>query len=322
MSYSIEVFNKAEEILAHRREQAEASAEFRLEEISEKIPELLTIKKKLGQIGLSISRVFFESSNKQSDIEKLKEASLELQEQRKNLLIKNGYDENALEVQYTCSHCKDTGIHNNRICKCHTELLKSIERENLQKHAPLDECTFESFNTLYYPEEPENGISPRAKAESILNNCKRYASKFTSQSPSILFMGGTGLGKTHLSLAIANAVIDHGYSVEYGTAQNILNDLSNENFGRTDRLKYTEERILECDLLILDDLGTEFKTSYSIACLYNIINTRLSAKLPTIISTNFSQRELEEKYDQRITSRITGEYNTLILLGKDIRYIK
>ena len=322
MSYSIEVYNKADEILAHRREQAEAAAEFRLEEISEKIPELLTIKKKLGQIGLSISRVFFESSNKQADIEKLKEASLELQEQRKKLLVKNGYDENALEVQYTCPHCKDTGIHNNRRCKCHTELLKSIELEKLQKLAPIDECTFESFNTLYYPEEPESGISPRAKAESILKNCKRYASKFTSKSPSILFMGGTGLGKTHLSLAIANAVIDHGYSVEYGTAQNILNDLSNENFGRTDRLKYTEERILECDLLIIDDLGTEFKTSYSVACLYNIINTRLAAKLPTIISTNFSQKELEEKYDQRITSRITGEYNTLILLGKDIRYIK
>lgn len=322
MSYAIEVFNKAEEALAHRRERAEAAAEFRLEEISEKIPELLTIKKQLGQIGLSISRVFFESENKQADIEKLKEASLALQEQRRVLLIKNGYDENALEVQYTCPHCKDTGFKDSRRCKCHIELLKSIERENLQKLAPLSDCTFESFNTLYYPEEPENGISPRAKAESILRNCKKYASKFTSKSPSILFKGGTGLGKTHLSLAIANAVIDRGYSVVYGTAQNILNDLSNENFGRTDRLKYTEDRVLECDLLILDDLGTEFKTAYSVACLYNIINTRLSAKLPTIISTNLTENEIEEKYDQRITSRITGEYNIMVLLGNDIRYIK
>lgn len=322
MSYSIEVYNKAEDILAHRREQSEAAAEFRLEELSEKIPELLTIKKQLGQIGLSISRVFFESENKQADIEKLKDASLALQEQRKNLLIKNGYDENALEVQYSCPFCKDTGFHDNRRCKCHIELLKSIERENVQKLAPLSDCTFESFNTLYYPEEAENGISPRAKAESILRNCKRYVEKFTSKSPSILFMGGTGLGKTHLSLAIANAVIDRGYSVVYGTAQNIFSDLNNESFGRTDRLKYTEERVLECDMLILDDLGTEFKTGYSVACLYNIINTRICAKRPTIISTNFSQKELEEKYDQRITSRITGEYNTLILLGNDIRYIK
>ena len=135
-------------------------------------------------------------------------------------------------------------------------------------------------------------------------------------------MGGTGLGKTHLSLAIANVAINKGYSVIYGTAQNILGDLQNESFGRADNIRYSEHSVLNCDLLIIDDLGTEFKNSYSVSCLYNIVNTRLSAKLPTIISTNFSTKELEEKYDQRITSRITGEYNILMLLGNDIRYIK
>ena len=133
-------------------------------------------------------------------------------------------------------------------------------------------------------------------------------------------MGGTGLGKTHLSLAIANVAINKGYSVIYGTAQNILGDLQNENFGRLDNLKYREN--LDVDLLILDDLGTEFKNAYTVSCLYNIINTRIGAKLPTIISTNYTIKELLGFYDQRITSRITGEYSLLTLEGNDIRYIK
>lgn len=322
MSHSIETFNKAEEILARRRENAEYKADAKLEEISEKIPELMQIKTKLSQIGLSISKVFLYSNDKKNDMDRLMKESLALQEKRKELLRKNGYNEDDLSVKYTCPVCNDTGFIHNRKCKCYNELLKDIEREKLQKIAPLDECTFESFNTEYYPDEASNGISPRTKAERIKESCSKYAVGFTRKSPNILFMGGTGLGKTHLSLAIANVVINKGYSVIYGTSQNILGDLQNENFGRADNIRYTENDVLNCDLLIIDDLGTEFKSSYTVACLYNIINTRLSAKLPTIVSTNFSIKEIEEKYDQRITSRITGEYNTMILLGHDIRYIK
>lgn len=322
MSYSIETYNRAEEILARRREKAEYEAEARFDEISEKIPELADIKSNLARVGLNISKVFLFSENKQQEIEKLMRESLSLQEQRKNLLIKNGYGEDALSVRYQCPDCNDTGYIKGRRCKCHNELLKEIERDNLQKIAPLNECTFESFQTEYYPEKAVNGISPRAKAEAVKASCSKYAVSFTAKSPSILFMGGTGLGKTHLSLAIANVAINKGYSVIYGTAQNILGDLQSESFGRADNIRYSEHSVLNCDLLIIDDLGTEFKNNYSVSCLYNIVNTRLSAKLPTIISTNFSTKELEEKYDQRITSRITGEYNILMLLGNDIRYIK
>ena len=129
-------------------------------------------------------------------------------------------------------------------------------------------------------------------------------------------MGGTGLGKTHLSLAIANVVINRGYSVVYGTAQNILSDLQNESFGRDESLDYTEHDVLAADLLIIDDLGTEFKNQFSVACLYNIINTRILKKKPTIISTNFSYDDLERDYNQRITSRIAGVYSTLYAGGK------
>lgn len=323
MSYSQDTYRRAAQILDRRREKANIQAQARFDEISEKIPELDVIQQKLARIGFNISKVFLNGGDKQAGIEKLKIESLALQEQKKEILRKNGYDEDALSVKYTCPHCSDTGYINNRRCKCHKEILKDIERADIAKIAPIEDCTFDSFDTNYYPDQVlENAVSPRLKAEKIKKSCYKYAVNFSKLSPNLLFMGSTGLGKTHLSLAIANIVINKGFSVLYGNAQNILNDLQNENFGRTDNLRYYERAVFNCDLLIIDDLGTEFKNSYSVACLYNIINSRLSSKLPTIISTNFSFDELEEKYDQRITSRITGEYTPLILLGNDIRYIK
>lgn len=323
MAYSKEVYSRAAQALERRRERANLEAQARIDEIGEKLPEINEIQRKLAQIGLNISKIFLYSADKQADMEKLMQESLELQEQKKNILKKNGYSEDALDIRYTCPACKDTGFIGSRRCKCHNELLKDIERSDLAKIAPIDDCTFDTFDIQYYPQQVmENGISPRDKAEKIKNSCRKYAANFTTASPNVMFMGGTGLGKTHLSLAIANVVINRGYSVVYGTAQNILSDLQKENFGRDDDIRYYERAVLGCDLLILDDLGTEFKSAYTVACLYNIINSRLSAKLPTIISTNFTAEELEEKYDQRITSRITGEYNKLILVGNDIRYMK
>lgn len=323
MSYSQDVYNQAIQILERRREQANIEAQGRSDEISEKLPELDRIQQRLAQIGLNISKIFLYSSDKQTDINQLMQESLSLQEQKKFILTQNGYSKNALDVQYTCPVCNDTGFIKNRRCKCHTELLKDIERSRLAKIAPVEDCTFDTFDVNYYPRQVmENGISPRDKAEKIKNSCSKYAVNFNTSAKSIMFMGGTGLGKTHLSLAIANVVINKGYSVVYGTAQNILRDLQNENFGRDDDLIYYERAVLNCDLLIIDDLGTEYKNAYTVACLYNIINSRLSAKLPTIISTNFSLDEIEEKYDQRIISRIAGEYRKLILVGNDIRYMK
>lgn len=323
MAYSQEVYRRALDVLDRRKEKANYEAQERFDEISEKLPELEVIKRKLAQVGLNISKIFLYSGDKQAEMEKLMKESLALQEERKAILKKNGYAEDALTIKYHCPVCSDTGYVNNRKCKCHREILKDIEREKLAKIAPIEDCTFDAFDVNYYPEEAlANGISPRYKAEKIKDSCRRYASNFSRFSPNLLFMGNTGLGKTHLSLAIANVVINKGYSVVYGTSQNILSDLQNENFGRTDNIRYTENDVLHCDLLIIDDLGTEFKSSYTTACFYNIINSRLSAKKPVIISTNFTFDELEDKYDQRVTSRITGEYTPLILVGNDIRYIK
>lgn len=324
MAYQPKIYQKAISVFERRRENANIEARIRFDEISNKIPELTEIQNQLSQVGFSISKTFLYADDKKSEIERLKKLSLKLQARKKELLKKNGYDEDALLVKYACAVCRDTGFVGERMCNCHRELLKELQRNEIRQIAPIDECTFDTFDVNFYPNTAaDNGISPRLKAEKILESCRRYASGFTLSKPAnLMLLGQTGLGKTHLSLAIANVAINRGYSVVYGTAHNILGDLQNENFGRTDNLRYTENEVLTTELLALDDLGTEFSSSYSIACLYNIINTRLLAKRPTIISTNLNFDELSNKYDQRITSRISGEYSTLILVGNDIRYIK
>lgn len=322
MPYKSEVYQRALNILQHRRDDSTLDVTIKTREAMEKIPELEGLQEQLSKIGLSISRLMFVSENPQQEVEALQEQSLAIQEKKRQLLKENGFAENALEPQHVCPVCRDTGFVGDRMCNCHRELLKEIERDNIRSIAPIDECTFDNFKVEYYPEEGENGISPRKKAEKILEACRGYAQSFSPKSKNLLLMGATGLGKTHLSLAIANVAIGKGYDVLYGTAQNILSDLQSENFGRLDNIYYNEYDVLHADLLILDDLGTEFKNQYSVASLYNIINTRILRGAPTIISTNFTLEDLERDYNQRITSRLLGEYSTLVLEGNDIRYIK
>ena len=153
--------------------------------------------------------------------------------------------------------------------------------------------------------------------------CLNYANSFDLNSYSILMMGETGLGKTHLSLAIAGEVLKKGFGVVYGSVQNLFSNIEKEHFGRaTDADGTTEKMLLECDLLILDDLGAEFTTSFTVATFNNIVNTRMLTSKPTIISTNLSLTEMQKRYSERIASRIIGEYNILTFAGKDIRQQK
>ena len=154
----------------------------------------------------------------------------------------------------------------------------------------------------------------------IFEYCRCYADDFGKCSDSLFMHGATGLGKTHLSLAIANVVVEKGFEVIYGSAQNLLSSLEREKFGGGSG--EMEKELLDCDLLIIDDLGSEFSTQFTVACIYNIINTRINLGKPVIISTNLTGEELEAKYTQRITSRIIGSYVSLLFIGKDIRQLK
>lgn len=318
--YPKKIYLKAERILEKRRENSAFEADQRAEEIKAKIPEIEEIQQKLSRVGLEISKLFFFKGNTEEKVNELKSKSAKLVAERGKILKKHGYAENALSQEHICPVCEDRGFINNRMCSCHKQLLKDIMREEVAKLAPLDKCTFESFILDYYSTTAEeDGVIPRARAEKVFDACHRYAQNFSLDSKNLMLLGKTGLGKTHLSLAIANVVINKGYYVCYGTSQNICEDLRAEMFGRDDKLTYTKESVIDCDLLILDDLGTEIDNQYNIASIYNIINSRILAGKPTIISTNYDFSELLDKYDQRITSRITGEFTRMQLFGTDNR---
>lgn len=323
MKYSNKVISKAAKILYDRRQSAELEAKFRKDEFAKNYPDLLYIENQMALTGLSAIKAIDGCNDPKDYIKKLSQKNLKLQQAKEDLIIAAGYEKDYLKVHYTCSDCNDIGFINGKPCKCYNELLKQLAFKELSECTPLKISKFKDFNVNYYPENTDaNGVSIRSKMTDIFNFCKDYADDFDTNSPSLFLFGETGLGKTHLSLAIAGEVIEKGFSVVYGSTQNLLTMIEREHFGRSEEQDgTTEDKLLCCDLLILDDLGAEFTTQFTVAELYNIINSRLSMELPTIINSNITFEELEKRYTNRITSRIIGTYTKLMFCGNDIRQI-
>ncbi len=324
MPYTKEIFEKAQEALDRRRNQAEAKNSAITLMFENMEPEYTKYKNEMiASVKEAIKAIDMSPLEAPKFIEEQKIKNLTAQQNIRKLLEKHGLPEDYLEVKYACPLCNDTGVVGTKLCECHIELLKSLAYEEAGKHSPLRLCTFEDFKLSYYSDKALTSLdrSPRETMTDILNVCKEYAESFDNNSPSILMMGNTGLGKTHLSLSIVGTVINKGYSVLYNSAQNFFRELHNEHFGKSNTAAY-EAMMLECDLLVIDDLGAEFITTFTTAALYNIINTRMNVGLPTIISTNMSLTEIEKTYSNRISSRLIGEYMLLMFDGKDIRQIK
>ncbi len=323
MSYSNATLSKAAQILESRRNKAQRTQLARHLEITEKLPVISEYEAQLSHTGLSVVKAIGMGSNAEDYIRQLSEINLDMQSRIKKVLKENGYPENYLEIPYTCKICNDSGFKGGYVCECRKELLKELAKKELASVSPSDKCRFDNFSLEYYPLPVDSalGVSPQKRMSEVLEYCKCYAEDFDSESESLYMYGATGLGKTHLSLSIANVVAEKGYRVIYDSAQNILTSLEKEKFsysGSNER----ENEILDCDLLIIDDLGSEFSTQFTVSAIYNIVNTRINRSKPVIISTNLSETELEAKYTQRITSRIIGNYVSLLFLGKDIRQLK
>jgi len=312
---SNEIYNAAIRIINERKTKSERDAEERKIQLEEKIPGFKEINEKLSSTLCELAKiVILKSPDAENQIEKIRQKNLESQKIKADLLVSNGYPSDYLDTHYTCDICGDTGIFGGRRCRCFNEIVEKIKIESFNENSSVKMCSFDDFSLSYY-EGKDADVMTR-----ILGYCKKYALSFSKSSESVFMCGDTGLGKTHLSLSIAKEVISKGYNVAYDSIINYLNDIEKEHYGKSD--KNTLAMITSVDLLILDDLGAEVKNAFNHSTIYNIINTRINRNLPTIISSNLTSDDVSERYDDRVASRIFGEYTYLRFAGNDIRQIK
>lgn len=324
MGINYTILHQAEKELENLRKNQIEENEKRKSDFYKKVKRAYEIENLLSKTAVHVAKVVLSGGNTKEMLHDLKNKNLELQNELKSLLISNNLPANYLEVKYKCSHCKDTGYVDGIMCSCLKKLIKKITYDNLNKLSPLSLSKFETFNTNYYPDSStRDGVNARLHMEKIFYFCQQYANTFNKYSENLFMQGATGLGKTHLSLAIANTVINSGYNVIYTSTPNIISKLEKEHFKNNFKDDETEKHLIECDLLILDDLGTEFQTNFSNATIYNLINSRIMYQAPTIISTNLSVKEIQSAYSKRLVSRIMGDYKRLFFLGNDMRqYLK
>ncbi len=317
MKFSDIIYSKAENILKSRREQAEKLADMRRKEFIAKYPELIDIENTMKNAALDVIRSVG-ADGKRVNIYEVAKINLQAQEDRKELIKKAGYPEDYLEPPYTCKKCKDSGIVNGKLCECHLAVLQQLSVSELSCSPLLARSTFDSFDLKYYSDikDRELGFSPRDIMRGCYEMLKAYAENFTCNSNSFFFTGATGLGKTHLALAVLNKVTQNGFSVYYSSAGSIVKKLEKERFGRAD--ESVEDEIERSDLLIIDDLGAEFSTAFSQAAINELVNNAILSGKPMIIISNLSRNELEEKYGQRLTSRLNC-FEIIQFVGEDIR---
>lgn len=319
MGYRREIYDYALNVIEERRSRSIAQQAQHREIALEKIPELEMLEREMNCTGFKIYKVVSDGTDVEQKIKEIERENLLLNQKYTSLLIENGFPIDYLEKHYYCKKCQDSGFVDGQQCECFMELLKQEASRRLNELTPMKLCDFSTFKLEYYSDiAQDNKPSPRSRMESIFKYCKNYAEYFTLSSPNLLMQGATGLGKTHLSLAIAKRAIELGYDVVYGSAYNLLNKLERERFGK-DEDHDSYNHLVNCDLLILDDLGTEYTSAYVSATIQSIVNTRQLAGLPTIISTNLSMNEMLERYSDRIVSRILGSYERLLFAGKDVR---
>ena len=282
------------------------------------IPELADIDRALGQTGLMILGAALAGEDPDASVQAVRSKNEALQKQKRALLVARGFPADYTEIRYECPICQDEGFFEFKICSCMKKKLVEAAYESSGMAELLRVQSFENFDLSYYADDPQTAHHMKR----VFDLCLGYARDFSpSDCSNLLLMGGTGLGKTHLSTAIARRVIDEGHDVFYTTVTNLISDFEVQKFGHSagNETGLGTSQYFDCDLLIVDDLGTEIINQFTATVLYNVINTRISRKKSTIINTNFSRDELRAKYADRITSRLFGEYRVIPFVGRDVR---
>ncbi len=317
MKYSEIIYSKAEAELKERRVRAEALAETRREHFAGKFPELIDIENIMKFSALEVIRSVG-SNGKPINISEVAKTNLEAQAKRKELLIKNGYPADYLDVPYTCKRCNDSGIYNGKLCECHLAILQKLSVESLSCSPILAKSTFESFDLGYYSsvKDAELGFSHREIMGGVFAMLKNYAENFGPDSSSLFFSGGTGLGKTHLALAIFNVLTANGYSVYYSSARKVIKRFQSEQYAKDDT-DFNED-INRNDLIIIDDLGAEYETPFATSVINGLIDDAVLMCKPMIIISNLDKTAFEERYGERVASRL-NTFEIIQFFGTDIR---
>lgn len=322
MAYSEQILHRARVRLDRARLERIRENEEHRRIAYERYPRLKEID---NELRLSLSQAVASYLRKGDDpmagIAEVRQRNLALQREREWIIEAADFGDGFLDDAPICTKCGGTGYTGSTMCSCLRELCRQEQKKELTSLLGSGEETFDSFRLDYYPDvyDPNLGASPRKLMQSNYNICKKYAQGFRPGSGDLLFSGATGLGKTFLSACIARTVADRGFSVVYETAIHLFSDFEIEKFSSDEESRGLTKKYLECDLLIIDDLGTEMTTQFTVAALYQIVNTRMMERRATIISTNLTPDAIEKRYSPQIASRVVGTYRFIKFAGEDIR---
>ena len=330
MSYDPNVLRRANQVLAERRRVREEDQQRRQAEIYTKLPRVAQIDRQLRQTAAQvIQAALCRGEDPVPAIAKIREKNLSLQAERSELLAQSGYPPDALDNRPACPRCGDSGWVGASMCQCLKDLCAAEQIKELSKLLDLGEQSFDRFSLDFYSDQPWPGetVSPRENMELIRDVCWSYAERFGRFYFKNLFLtGAPGLGKTFLSACIARTVSENGFSVVYDTAVSVFAQFEEQKFARDGedvrQARGETRKYLGCDLLILDDLGSEMTTPFVQSALYTLINTRLTAGRHTVISSNLTMDEVRRRYSGQAASRLEGEYRVLRFYGEDIRLLR
>ncbi len=322
MAYSDAIVQRALRRLQSEKEQNEQSSHARIAAIYEKEPRLAEIERELRKTAAHVLAVTFRTQGDPvSAMQQLKKDNLALQQERDWILQTEGLEPDDLIVQPICPKCGGTGYVGAAMCECLKELCRQEQKKELAALLGSGHESFEKFRLDLYPAQYDERLktSPRTLMERTYRDTLAYAQSFSCASPSLLFVGATGLGKTFLSACIARTVAERGFSVSYAPVSRLFAAFEADKFRPDPDASRTAE-FFSCDLLIIDDLGTEMTTQFTVSALYQILNTRLLEGRPTIVSTNLPLGDIAPRYSAQIYSRLLGAYRLYKFYGDDIRF--
>ena len=304
------------------RNEEESDFRKRKTHIEKTHPEIIEIDQRIGKLCIELSISAFKSIyNRDEYLHTLKEKIIDLRMKKSELLVSNGFGMEYLNLHYRCNKCRDTGFIGNTKCSCFKQKVIDVYYTGSELRGMLQTHNFDCFRLDYYPTRKSEleSESPKKNMEKILSRSMSFLKNFDTTDENLLFYGSSGTGKTFLSHCITKELIDKGSFVVYRTAEELIKALKEIRFNGDTSL---EELLINCDLLIIDDLGTEQISDFTKTEMFNLLNTKLLKQKKMLVSTNLTLENLLHTYTERITSRLLGNFTACKFFGDDIRIKK